>query len=142
MCFSEVGSTEEAAAAYVAQQDAKGRLALAQRKVLTWALLKLLRLTSLYGQSGSKIMETVAIATVTYGLGYDLLRSTLASTLQTEWRWWSGYYYALVVALSFDPTVVDSTSPLTRWVALSNVVVAWILLGVGAALVARRVRER
>ena len=103
---------------------------------------QLLRITSQYGQSGGRLAATVALAILTYGLAYQRLHGTFSENLRSGWQWWSGFYYALLIALSFDPTVLETTSPQTRWVGLSNVVVAWILLGVGAALVARRVRER
>src|SRR5262245_4455620 len=70
VCFSDVGEAEQASRAYVAQQDARRRLAWAQRNVIVAAVLELLRATSHYGQSGLRLASTVVVMIVFYGLLY------------------------------------------------------------------------
>jgi hypothetical protein len=145
MCYADVGDAQESADAYVAEQEARRRLAGAERKPLTWLALMILWITSKYGQSWRRFLITAFVLVVLYGSAYELLErcQRLDAATAEDWRSWSGPYYAIAVALSFDPGQLgDSSSGLAQWVALSNVGVAWILLGLGAAMVARRVKER
>lgn len=143
-CFEDIGDAEEASEAYVAEQDARRKLGKARGDRTTWLALALLCLTTKYGQSWWRLSITMSGFIVLYASTYEILHRyhQLGPSIEGHWNTWSKIYYPLAVALSLDAGAFSDSTIVAQWIGLSNVVLAWMFLGVAGALVARRVKER
>lgn len=143
-CFEDIGDAEEASEAYVAEQNARRKLAKARGNLSSWLALELLRVTTKYGQKWGRLLITMAGFIVLYASTYETLHRhhQLGVSIEGHWNTFSAIYYPLAVALSLDAGAFSDSTIVAQWIGLSNVVLAWIFLGVAGALVARRVKER
>jgi len=143
-CFEDIGDAEEASEAYVAEQDARRKLAKARGNRSSWLALELLRVTTKYGQKWGRLLITMAGFSALYASTYETLHRLhqLGPGIEGHWNALSAIYYPLAVALSLDAGAFSDSTIVAQWIGLSNVVLAWMFLGIAGALVARRVKER
>lgn len=143
-CFADVGDAEEMAEAYVLEQDARRLNARENKKWRRFIVLTIWRWTSMYGQSGSRWLIWLFGISLAFSVIYEcLFRCGLLFIQNGHWvPIFSGFYFTvgIITTLGFNEIKVVNT--FAQAIVLINLTLGWILLGIGAGMIARRVKER
>ena len=145
-CFAEVGELEWSEAEYLNERNA--RMAWAKMKGKhPWAQLAW-KATSNYGTSLSRwglwVLGTIGLFSVFYELFYQLRwLQPIESGASAAWiPFWSGVYYSVNVTAALGLVDYQPTHVISQGVVLINVLIGYILLGIGIGIIGRIVRSR
>jgi hypothetical protein len=140
----DVGDAEYAALLYIKEQDARRQAAKPSGNLFTYGTLSLWRLTSKYGQSWPRWIASMFGFLVVFAFAYEYTHVVRAIDFGIS-QWIpivSGFYVAIQVVTTLGiSNGMDSDFCVQTFVIL-NVILGWLLLGIGAGIVARRVKER
>ena len=144
-CFADVGDAEEAAQAYVKEQDARRFRAHKNKDAIQFVTLTLWQWTSLYGQSWRRWLACmVGLLLVFAGVYEWQFRIGLLELPEgSHWTMFiTGLYHAAATVLTLGFDEIRPISAVSQLAVLLNLALAWALLGIGAGMIARRVKER
>ena len=145
-CFAEVGELEWSEAEYLNERNARMAWAKMQGKH-PWAQLAW-KATSNYGTSFSRwglwVLGTIGLFSVFYELFYQLRwLQPIESGASAAWiPFWSGVYYSVNVTAALGLVDYQPTHVISQGVVLINVLIGYILLGIGIGIIGRIVRSR
>jgi hypothetical protein len=143
-CFAEVGELEWSEAEYLNERNARVAWAKMQGKH-PWAQLAW-KATSNYGTSFSRwglwVLGTVGVLSLLYELFFHLgWLQPIESGAGVAWTpMWSGVYYSVNVTAALGLVDYQPTHPFSQGVVIVNVLIGYILLGIGIGIIGRLVR--
>lgn len=145
-CFAEVGELEWSEAEYLNERNARVTWATMQGKH-PWAQLAW-KATSNYGTSFSRwglwVLGTISIFSVLYELFFQLrwLQPMEGVNAATWIPVWSGLYYSVNVTAALGLVDYQPANVISQGVVIVNVLVGYILLGIGIGIIGRMIRTR
>jgi len=145
-CFAEVGELEWSEAEYLNERNARVTWAKMQGKH-PWAQLAW-RATSNYGTSFSRwgvwVLGTIGLFSLLYELFFQLqwLRP-MENTNTAVWiPIWSGVYYSVNVTAALGLVDYEPSNVISQGVVIVNVLIGYILLGIGIGIIGRMIKSR
>lgn len=140
----DVGDAEDAARLYVKEQDARRQAARPRGSFITYLSLSIWRATSKYGQSWGRWLVSVVVLILAFSLAYEYVHRTMSIDFGTT-QWapiLSGIYVAVQIVTTLGIGDGFAENLAVQTIVVLNVIFGWLLLGIGAGIVARRVKER
>jgi len=145
-CFAEVGELEWSEAEYLNERNARVTWAKIQGKH-PWAQLAW-KATSNYGTSfarwGTWVLGTIGFFSLLYELFYRLDWFVPMDTGRTA-PWipiWSGLYYSVNVTAALGLVDYQPSNTISQGVVIINVLIGYILLGIGIGIIGRMIKTR
>ncbi len=145
-CYAEAGEFEWSEAEYLKEHDARVAWAKMQGKH-PWALLAW-KATSKYGTSftrwGLWSVCTVMVFTLLYELFFRVGWLQPMETGQTT-AWipiWSGLYYSINITSALGLVDYQPAHPVSQGVVIVNVIMGYLLLGIGIGIIGRLIKSR
>ncbi|WP_455377746.1 hypothetical protein [Petrachloros mirabilis] len=145
-CFGEVGELEWSEAEYLKERNARVTWAKMQGKH-PWAQLAW-KATSNYGTSfarwGTWVLGTIGFFSLLYELFYRLDWFVPMDTGRTA-PWipiWSGVYYSVNVTAALGLVDYQPSNTISQGVVIINVLIGYILLGIGIGIIGRMIKTR
>lgn len=145
-CFAEVGELDWSEAEYLKERNARVTWAKMQGKH-PWAQLAW-KATSNYGTSftrwGIWVLGTIGFFSVLYELFYRLQWFVPMETGRPA-PWvpiWSGLYYSVNVTAALGLVDYQPSNMISQGVVIINVLIGYILLGIGIGIIGRMIRTR
>jgi hypothetical protein len=145
-CFAEVGELEWSEAEYLNERNARVLWAKMQGKH-PWALLAW-RATSNYGTSFSRwglwVLGTIGVFSLLYELFFQLRwLQPMENTNTAVWiPIWSGFYYSVNVTAALGLVDYQPSNVISQGVVIVNVLIGYILLGIGIGIIGRMIKSR
>ena len=145
-CFAEAGELEWSEEEYLNERNARVAWAKMQGKH-PWAQLAW-KATSNYGTSFSRwglwVLGTIGLFSVLYEVFFQLhWLQPIESGASAVWiPFWSGVYYSINVTAALGLVDYQPTHVLSQGVVIVNVLMGYILLGIGIGIIGRMIRLR
>ena len=145
-CFAEVGELEWSEAEYLNERNARVTWAKMQGKH-PWAQLAW-KATSNYGTSfarwGLWVVGTIGVFSLLYELFFRLRwLQPMENTNTAPWiPIWSGLYYSVNVTAALGLVDYQPSNIVSQGVVIVNVLIGYILLGIGIGIIGRLMRAR
>jgi len=145
-CFAEAGELDESESAYLKEREARLIWAKMQGK-RPWAQLAW-KATSNYGTSFSRwalwVAGTIGAFSVLYELFFRLhWLEPMESASPTAWiPIWSGLYYSVNVTAALGLVDYQPSNAISQAAVITNVLIGYILLGIGIGIIGRMIRHR
>jgi hypothetical protein len=145
-CFAEVGELEWSEAEYLNERNARVTWAKMQGKH-PWAQLAW-KATSNYGTSFSRwglwVLGTIGLFSLLYEIFFQLhWLQPMENTNVAAWiPIWSGLYYSVNVTAALGLVDYQPSNVVSQGVVIANVLVGYILLGIGIGIIGRMIRHR
>ena len=145
-CFAEAGELEWSEAEYLNERNARVTWARIQGRH-PWAQLAW-KATSNYGTSftrwGIWVLGTIGFFSLLYELFYRLNWFVPMEAGRVE-PWipiWSGIYYSVNVTAALGLVDYQPSNTISQGVVIINVLIGYILLGIGIGIIGRMIRSR
>lgn len=145
-CFAEAGELEWSEAEYLNERNARVTWAKMQGKH-PWAQLAW-KATSNYGTSflrwGLWVGGTIGLFSLLYELFFQLRwLQPIEPGTHADWiPVWSGLYYSVNVTAALGLVDYQPSNMVSQGVVIVNVLIGYILLGIGIGIIGRMVRHR
>ncbi|HMU56369.1 MAG TPA: hypothetical protein PKA61_15265 [Nitrospira sp.] len=145
-CFAEVGELEWSEAEYLNERNARVTWAKMQGKH-PWTQLAW-KATSNYGTSFSRWGLWVAGTLGVFGLLYELFYQIrwlqpMDNMITAPWiPFWSGFYYSVNVTAALGLVDYQPANVISQGVVIVNVLIGYILLGIGIGIIGRMIKHR
>lgn len=144
-CFAEVGELEWSETEYLNERNARVAWAKMQGKH-PWAQLAW-KATSNYGTSfgrwGTWVAGTILLFSLLYELFFQLHWLVPMEPAPAPWiPVWSGLYYSVNVTAALGLVDYQPANLLSQAVVIINVLIGYILLGIGIGIIGRMIRSR
>jgi hypothetical protein len=145
-CFAEVGELEWSEAEYLNERNARITWAKIQGKH-PWAQLAW-KATSKHGTSLSRwglwVLGTIGVFSLLYELFFQLhWIQPMENGNPTVWiPIWSGLYYSVNVTAALGLVDYQPSNVISQGVVIANVLIGYILLGIGIGIIGRMIRTR
>ncbi len=145
-CFAEVGELEWSEAEYLNERNARVAWAKMQGKH-PWAQLAW-KATSNYGTSfarwGLWVLGTIGLFSLLYELFFRLnWLQPMEGMNHAAWiPVWSGLYYSVNVTAALGLVDYEPANMFSQGVVIVNVLIGYILLGIGLGIIGRMIRTR
>jgi hypothetical protein len=145
-CFAEVGELDWSETEYLNERNARVTWAKMEGKH-PWGQLAW-KVTSNYGTSFSRwglwVIGTIALFSLLYELFYQIqwLQPMEIGTVVAWIPLWSAVYYSVNVTAALGLVDYQPTHVLSQVVVVVNVLVGYILLGIGIGIIGRMIRHR
>ena len=145
-CFAEVGELEWSETEYLNERNARVTWAKMQGKH-PWAQLAW-KATSNYGTSfsrwGAWVLGTIGTFSVLYELFFRLhWLAPMETAAQVAWiPLWSGVYYSVNITSALGLVDYQPSHFLSQGVVILNVLIGYILLGIGIGIIGRMIKTR
>ena len=145
-CFAEVGELEWSEAEYLNERNARITWARMQGKH-PWVQLAW-KATSNYGTSFSRwglwVLGTIGIFSLLYELFFQLRwLQPMEGVNAAAWiPVWSGLYYSVNVTSALGLVDYQPANVFSQGVVIVNVLIGYILLGIGIGIIGRMIRFR
>ncbi len=145
-CFSEAGELDWSEAEYLKEHEARVAWATMQGK-RPWALLAW-KATSKYGTSftrwGLWSTGTVMLFTLLYEIFFRVgWLQPMETDQATAWiPVWSGLYYSINITSALGLVDYQPAHPVSQGVVIVNVIMGYLLLGIGIGIIGRLIRSR
>lgn len=145
-CFAEVGELDWSEAEYLNERNARVTWAKMQGKH-PWAQLAW-KATSNYGTSFSRwglwVLGTVGAFSLLYELFFQLgWLQPIENTNTVGWiPIWSGIYYSVNVTAALGLVDYEPSNVVSQGVVIVNVLIGYILLGIGIGVIGRMIKSR
>lgn len=145
-CFAEVGELEWSEAEYLNERNARVAWAKMQGKH-PWAQLAW-KATSNYGTSFSRwglwVAGTLGLFGLLYEVFYQIRWLQPMDNMNTA-AWiplWSGFYYSVNVTAALGLVDYQPANVVSQGVVIVNVLIGYILLGIGIGIIGRMIKYR
>jgi hypothetical protein len=145
-CFAEAGELEWSEAEYLNERNARVAWAKMQGKH-PWAQLAW-KATSNYGTSfarwGLWVLGTIGLFSLLYELFFQLnWLQPMEGMNHAAWvPVWSGLYYSVNVTAALGLVDYEPANMFSQGVVIVNVLIGYILLGIGISIIGRMIRTR
>ena len=145
-CFSEVGELEWSEAEYLHERNARVTWAKMQGKH-PWAQLAW-KATSNYGTSftrwGLWVLSTIGLFSLFYELFFRLhWLKPMEPGIPADWiPIWSGLYYSVNVTSALGLVDYEPANMISQGIVIINVLIGYILLGIGIGIIGRMIKTR
>ena len=145
-CFAEVGELEWSEAEYLNERNARVTWAKMQGKH-PWAQLAW-KATSNYGTSFSRwglwVLGTIGLFSLFYELFFQLhwLKPMEPGTPADWIPVWSGVYYSVNVTAALGLVDYEPSNVISQGIVIINVLIGYILLGIGIGIIGRMIKTR
>jgi hypothetical protein len=145
-CFAEVGELEWSEAEYLNERNARVTWAKMQGKH-PWAQLAW-KATSNYGTSFSRwglwVLGTIGLFSLFYELFFRLhwLKPMEPGTPADWIPVWSGLYYSVNVTAALGLVDYEPSNVISQGIVIINVLIGYILLGIGIGIIGRMIKSR
>ena len=145
-CFAEAGELDESETAYLKERDARVAWAKMQGKH-PWAQLAW-KATSNYGTSFSRwglwVLGTIGLFSLLYEIFFQLnWLQPMENTNTASWiPIWSGVYYSVNVTAALGLVDYQPSNVISQGIVIVNVLIGYILLGIGIGIIGRMIKSR
>lgn len=145
-CFAEVGELAWSETEYLNERNARVTWAKMQGKH-PWAQLAW-KATSNYGISfsrwGAWVLGTIGLFSLLYELFFQLhWLKPMAPGTPADWiPVWSGLYYSVNVTAALGLVDYEPSNMISQGIVIVNVLIGYILLGIGIGIIGRMVKSR
>jgi hypothetical protein len=145
-CFSEAGELDWSETEYIKERNARLTWARMQGKH-AWALVAW-RATSNFGTSFTRwslwVMGTIGTFALLYELFFRLhWLEPMESSASIPWTpVWSGIYYSVNITSALGLVDYEPSNWISQGVVILNVLIGYLLLGLGIGIIGRMVRHR
>lgn len=143
-CFADAGDNDSASCLYVKEEDAKSLLAWRRRHWTAWARRRVWRLTCFYGERFGLWAQWVGVAMLGFAVVYEFLHryGQIGPAIKPWLPFASGLYLAVVTTSTLGYGDYAPEPGIAQGVVVLNLAFAYLFLGIGIAVVNRRIMGR
>lgn len=143
-CYADVGDAEDSALAYKDEQKQRLRLAEMTHDWKQVFRLKFWEITSDYGESLRRWFCWVIVIIFIFTYLYELEHcKNLFNLTNTEWKpLLTGIYFSFVTLTTFGAGDIHPAHSISLLTVIANIVIGYVFLGIGIAIIVRRIKMR